>query len=382
MDRQKQNFLNILNAYVNDTPINVEEPDYDEILRLAGINSLDAVVYSALKQREITPNGFDMQSLEDEMGVTVIYTVKQEYMAKEVLRLLNDNNIRHIVFKGYVIKDVYPSPELRTMGDIDIIIDSEDRKKVFDILAANKFEFDDYTSHSEVLNYFKNGVMFEVHTKIFEDEKLAEYYKDCFKFAKCVEGCTYNFKTDDHFVYVLLHMAKHFAEGGCGIRMLMDVVFYVKKYFAEMDWAYISAQLKQLDIYGFAKHTLAMANQYFGVEYPFEEKVDADISVLEYMINGGVFGYEDRNVDSIRVVEKNEGKFNPLSLVFPPYEELTRRYLWAKKIPKFLLPVGWIAMWFYRLFIVKENSFKRFFTLLQSKKDAVKHKEMMKKAGL
>lgn len=40
MDKQKQNFLNILNAYVNETSVNIETPDYKEIFRLAKINSL------------------------------------------------------------------------------------------------------------------------------------------------------------------------------------------------------------------------------------------------------------------------------------------------------------------------------------------------------
>lgn len=391
MEKQKQNFLRILSAYVNNTPVILNEPDFKEIFRLAKINSLEAIVYSTLKQNKITPEDIDIKRLEVTFNTTVAYSVKQEYVAKELIKLLNDNEIRHIIFKGYVIKHLYKDPELRTMGDIDIIIDKENKERVFEMLTVNGFEFDEYSSHSEVYNYKKNGVLFEIHTQLFENEffdgiSLKERYRDCFAFVEHMKGYTYEFDVNEHFIYIVVHMAKHFVDSGCGIRMLLDTVFYLKKHFDEIDWEYVNSVSEDLGIATFLIVVLSVAQKSFDAQYPYSEFADNTASVIEYMINGGVFGYEDKNLDAIRIGGKNNSVMdrliNMLRIIFPSHKELQRRYSWAINIPKWLLPFGWVKMWWFRLFKQKEKSFTRIKAAFANRDDAVKHTEMMKFVGL
>ncbi|MBQ7265980.1 MAG: nucleotidyltransferase family protein [Firmicutes bacterium] len=82
-----------------------------------------------MKQNKIVPDGVDVPHLENIFNATVMYSVKQEYITNEVVSILEVNKIKHILFKGVVVKNLYPTPELRTMGDIDIIIDSNDQNK-------------------------------------------------------------------------------------------------------------------------------------------------------------------------------------------------------------------------------------------------------------
>ncbi|MBQ7266101.1 MAG: nucleotidyltransferase family protein [Firmicutes bacterium] len=389
MERQKQNFLNILNAYVNGTDIELEKPDYNEIFHLAKINSLEAVVYSTLKQNKIVLEDTIMSKYENIFNATVVYSVKQEYVANEVIKLMTEHSIRHILFKGIVIKELYPTPELRTMGDIDIIIDSENREKVYELLKNNGFEFDEYSSHSEVLNYKKNGVLFEIHTSLFEKEffngiNLKEYYKSCFEHAVNINNLTYEFDVNEHFAYIILHMAKHFVDGGCGIRMLLDIVFYIKRH-KDMDWEYIRSVLVQFGVWDFTECILSIGIDLFNVKSPVE-KVEVNDKIIEYMIDGGVFGYEDKNLDAIRINEGDSSLagrvIKMLKIIFPSHAELQRRYSWAKSSPKILLPYGWLKMWHFRLFKQKEKSFERVKNAFLNNNDALKHLEMMKSVGL
>ena len=50
-------------------------------------------------------------------------------MLKEVKTLLKASEVPYIVFKGAVLKQSYPVPESRVMGDIDILIKECDRNK-------------------------------------------------------------------------------------------------------------------------------------------------------------------------------------------------------------------------------------------------------------
>lgn len=57
----------------------------------------------------------------------------------EMLDLLNENGVDHIIIKGLVVRAYYPIPELRTYGDIDIVIRPEDRPKTHELMLQNGF---------------------------------------------------------------------------------------------------------------------------------------------------------------------------------------------------------------------------------------------------
>lgn len=48
----------------------------------------------------------------------------------------------------------------------------------------------------------------------------------------------------DEFPFLVLHMFKHFTSTGAGIRMAMDVLLYMEKYYEQIDWSYIWDKLK------------------------------------------------------------------------------------------------------------------------------------------
>lgn len=44
--------------------------------------------------------------------------------------------IAHMPVKGYYLRKLYPVPELRTFGDIDLLIHREDRQKVHELMLS------------------------------------------------------------------------------------------------------------------------------------------------------------------------------------------------------------------------------------------------------
>lgn len=53
---------------------------------------------------------------------------------------MQQEHIDHILFKGYVIKDYYPIPELRSYGGIDFVIRLEDREKSHQLMLSQVFQ--------------------------------------------------------------------------------------------------------------------------------------------------------------------------------------------------------------------------------------------------
>ncbi len=390
MDIQTQNFISILSAYINRNKcLNNENADWEKIYELASLHSISPIIYIRLNQNKLNIDKTVYKNLECDFFATIKYSTLQEITALQMLHILNENKIKHIIFKGFVLRDYYPDKEARTMGDIDIVIEPQSREKVHKLLLNSGYEFDEAGSKKEVFNYKKNSVLFEIHTKIIQESitsktDFEEYFADNFKFASYVNNYTYEFNKEHHFVYLITHMAKHLKFSGFGIRMLLDIPVFINHFKNELDWEHIKKELETLGLCEFTGCVLKICNEWFDTNIPngFDVELNVvDIEAMEnYIISGGVFGYHNRNIDVMR--SKNNSIIsiitNMIKLIFPSYEHIAMRYVWAGNLLKYLLPLIWIRVWFYRIFVLKENSFKRVIQGLKSSNDATEHNSLLK----
>lgn len=391
MDIQEKCFINILSSYLNGTKfIPSANIQWNKIYELSKFHNLALAIYMALNNSDILVEQKVWKKFKTDFLLGIKYSVIQETTVKNLIDIFNASKIHHIIFKGLLLREFYTDKESRSMGDIDIIIKPDGREKTHKLLLSNGFTFDEAASHKEVFNYSKNGVCFEIHTSVMDsnitDEyDLITYFADNFKYAVNVEKCIYEFKPEHHFVYLMAHMAKHFKFSGCGVRLLLDIPFFVKHY-VDLDWDYIKNQLGSIGLLDFTNIIFGICNKWF--EMPVPNGFKAEIAneeveeIEDYIISGGVFGYHNRNIDAIRVGTENNNFLsrlkNMLKLVFPSYEKLTERYVWANKMPKWALPVAWLKLWWYRVFVNKENSVSRVINGLKANNDAKEHNRLMK----
>lgn len=394
MEKQSKNFIGLINSYVNKTNVVPNEPNWGRIYELAKIHSLTGMLYVSIKDKELCDDKEALNALSNSFVATVKHSIIQERVAKNLVDILAKNNIKHILFKGLILRSYYSDPELRTMGDIDIVIDEKLQNKVHEILLNEHYLYDETGSHRDVRNYSKNGVCFEIHTKViskdlFKSVDYIDYFSDIFNHSKQVGEYTYLLKDEFHLIYLITHMAKHFKFGGCGVRMVLDIALYCRHFADELDWVWIREQLIFLKLSEFAGNIFALCNQWFDVNINVIEKNiggDKLDVIADYIVAGGVFGYHNKNLDAIRIDNLGRGllkKTNAvIGLVFPSYEHLKTRYVWFEKMPRWMLPVGWARFWWYRLVKNRENSFKRIKLAFGSNGDAYEHRELMNLVGL
>ena len=85
----------------------------------------------------------DAEKMRPSVLNSTIKTLSQVCAVREIQEKLEENKIRHQVLKGAVMKHIYPRPEFREMGDIDIMIyeDSlEQAEKVVEELGFVKYQ--------------------------------------------------------------------------------------------------------------------------------------------------------------------------------------------------------------------------------------------------
>ncbi len=258
------------------------------------------------------------------------------------------NEIPHIVLKGFVIKNLYPQPYLRSMGDVDILVGNE-LQKATEIMLNHGYSFD---SEEFLHGSFSKGkgLHVELHKSLIDEslDKYYGYFGTGFERAHLIENkkFSYEFSKEDYYIFLIAHMAKHYQICGTGIRSVCDVFVYNSTYKNELDYDYIASELDKTGLKNFEKKMRDMSFSWFCGS--FNGEFDA---VGEYIISSGVYGKSaNHELNSFLLNdEKKQSKFKYIfTTIFPEKSYMQARYSALKKFP-FLLPFYWIKRIFSTL---------------------------------
>lgn len=281
------------------------------------------------------------KSFENTVNISMMKEAQRTVEIELLCDDFEENSITHMVMKGFVIKELYPQPFLRSMSDVDILI-GDNLSSASKIMLNRGFSFEGEAFLHDI--YTKGKLLaVELH-KALIDESLDEFYGyfgSGFERAELSDGCKfrYNFSAENFYIFLIAHMAKHYKISGTGIRSVCDIYVYNKAYGSTLDYTYISEELEKIGLKIFEKKMRELADEWFSGS--FSGDFDA---VSEYIVSAGVYGDSDNHELNSYLLskEKDEGKIKYiLKYAFPNMEYMTARYDRLKKYP-FLLPYYWI----------------------------------------
>ncbi len=267
--------------------------------------------------------------------------------------LLTAEGIDHLLFKGSVVRDYYPIPELRTFGDIDFLIRPEDRQRCDALMKAQGYTpRDDW---EPVYSYLRGSEFYEIHTQVLETDvsghkDFRPYFSAVWDHAVLRSGRTYVLRPEYHLLYLLTHIAKHVSSSGAGIRMYLDIALFLRRLGQELDWTWFCAETKKLSFSDFTNMVFTLVQREFGVESPIalkpvDDAVYADF--LDFTMAGGTFGKFGRDPAMLqmkRQTQSGEEVSRTRTLIrrlFPSAATIARRYTYLQG-RSWLLPVAWV----------------------------------------
>lgn len=258
--------------------------------------------------------------------------------------------------KGWKLKHLYPRPDMRSMCDVDILVRQEDMKEFPAIMKESGFELEYHGMHHD--EYIKNETLsIEIHRLLFEpDSDWYEYFKSYMERTSVLDSKRQErqLPPEDFYLYLIAHMAKHFRNGGTGVRSVMDVYVYQKAYGDSLDTAYVQREFEKLGLGGFARAMEELAQSWFAGE---QIRSDCHPKMADYIINGGAYGLKDRGIlSSVHEAGNHKGKYL-LRRFFPNRHFMAAQYPCIEKAPV-LLPLFWGVRAFRTVFFRRE-SFKR-----------------------
>lgn len=170
----------------------------------------------------------------------------------EFLKLCRRQQVNVLLLKGYGLSLNYPIPAHRICGDIDVYLFgyaefiNQIVEKEFGCLVDKK------SLHHNVFTY--NGFTFENHITLLDVERHKNQFSDEQVFQNLiVEGCDeievegercFVPSVKLNSVYLLRHMAHHFAVERITLRHILDWALFVRVNASKIDWDFV---------YGFAK---------------------------------------------------------------------------------------------------------------------------------
>ena len=311
--------------------------------------------------------------------------IKKQQLAEMLRNDFNNNEWDFIFVKGTAIRHLYPVPELRTSGDIDLFFKKECYDNILNYYKEKDFEL---TNNPNEIVLTIDGEHIELHNETDYDNPFFENIFDLSSEQNKYEQCL---DIEMNMLYVLTHIAKHFNYFGAGIRMFMDVDVLIRNC-DSFDYESFYEKCKTANIETFANAVFSLCRLWFDTpvksDFIFNDEMLRTFENV--IIDGGSFGFEARTLGefyidkSLKNGEKNStfAKIKAiLILLFPASKTLKNNYSYAKKCP-LLLPIAWINRVFDGVFKRGKNSANTVKQIMTSGSEAEEYKKLMKELGI
>lgn len=287
-----------------------------------------------------------MQRYQKQYFRVLLRSEQQMRAAEGVFRAFDENGIDYLPLKGCVLKNLYPHPEMRVMGDADILIRKEQQDRIKAVMEQLGFREEAISSYDT--HWVNESLLAELHHSLFADdqEDLCRYFGDCWSIAVKGAGNRYTFTEEDTFVYIFAHMTKHFRFGGIGARQIVDLFVYRQAH-PQMDEARIEQIMEQIHLLDFYRNIRKLLSVWF------EDAPEDPVSdfITAYIFSGGNWGTAENLLYAQELLRaKQAGRIghsrfrSVLRAIFPKLDHMQHSYNILYRHP-WLCPIFWVVRW-------------------------------------
>ena len=287
------------------------------------------------------------EKLQQEQMLAVCRYEKLNFDLESLCRVFEDAEIPFLPLKGSVLRRYYREAWMRTSCDIDILIQKEDVERASAILSDACGYIRTGESAHDISFFSPAQTHLELHYQLIETQRANaadDVLQNVWDSTVLCDG--YHFwhrMTDEWFYfYHVAHMAKHFENGGCGIKPVMDL--WVLDRMENVDQERRDQLLDQGGLLKFAQAVRRLSRIWFDSEAsdPLSQQME------NYILHGGVYGTDDNRI--LFQQKKKGGRIRYLcSRIFLPYDKIKFYYPILQK-HRWLTPIMEIHRWLRVMF--------------------------------
>ena len=323
---------------------NFKNTNFNLLFQLSKMHNIANLLFYAIEELELDIDKELYHEWESIRDQEIIKDTLQQEEYKTLTNRFNTSDISFLTLKGMIIKNLYPVSDMRTMGDIDFLIKSQDRTKVKNIMEELNYKVEVFNKNNEDVYYKLPVHNIEIHTELFEEKSIYyKYYKNIWKNLIIKENSKneYTMTNEDFYIFLITHLAKHYFHTGAGLRNIIDIYLFQKKYYKTIDLTYIESKLKEYNLYQFEQDLTSLIQVLF-----YNKKITPqNQEMLKFILTSGTYGFSENAYYNKMKQYKTKSSYL-LHRILLPINEMKNHYPILNKCI-LLLPI----LWLYRLLI-------------------------------
>jgi hypothetical protein len=278
--------------------------------------------------------------------------------------------IEVVLLKGVTVNKYYPFPELRGMGDVDLLVHESDIDKSTVLLEEMGYSHTRDMGSKHLGFFHPMQIPVELHKQLVDGEFFKNqdlFHNELWENLIQLKHDNTNIKILNHefqILHLCLHMAIHMVDGGFGLRQLCDFEVVAEACGEKTDWKRLLDKAREFGMDRLLLAILTICKRLFNLEVPVELEIGHDCSppytekLIDDILDGGAFGRKSKERVFVNTIQKNLMDKKELqnyskpgrlrTLLFPSPKTLADKadYFYLKKYP-YLLLVAWIQRLFY-----------------------------------
>lgn len=295
-------------------PSCISEIDWQELLAFAKKQTIIGIYWQGIQRLGDVVNKLSEDEVMDWMGEytkIVRRNTKTDDAVAWLAKFMRSNDIGFFVFKGQTVASYYPTPEIRTSGDVDFYVFKKDWDRAKSLLEKEVTITDDHSGQH--LEFTKDGVPFEMHyhTAVFAsgskqrywDELIESYFNEVLDHAKINDVEVPTLPPTLNSIYLFVHIYHHFLKEGIALRQFIDWMMFFEAKHDEIVVSELTAKLERLGLLRAFKalgsiltEVLGMDVKFFPYSLTYRDKkyVDKIMSIVLRYGNFGKYGRKEQ----------------------------------------------------------------------------------------
>lgn len=354
--------------------------DWNKIYELSVYHKVDNIMGYVVEQ--LTRNGVGSELLTKQL-IDKFKNAKYAGIMREAIQhnelekltsLFEKNQIDFLLLKGSILKDYYPSSDMRFLTDIDILAKQKNRSFIQTLLESQGYRLYQGSDHHDV--YLKKPCMtIEVHWNCYTHFKSLDDYMDgVWNRSQLLSGNHhYQMSFEDFYLFQIGHFAKHFENGGVGLRMVFDFLIYQQSISHMCNQTLINEQIEKAGLKTLENKIKEIIDK--GIK---QECLEYDL-VWNYIENSGAYAVYEHWAQN--EIGKSKNKIDYLKKrIFPSKEVMEHHYPWLDKYP-YLILFGWIHR-FLKKVMTHPSRIKKELKIFSNKQQRNQILDVMKEMNL
>ena len=278
--------------------------------------------------------------LRTKYDLAIRQSILQEYECEQILQAFSKDGLNCIALKGWELKKLYPTPKMRQMADLDILVSPYDYKQIKSDMESLEFKGKNESSWKHD-SFHKNEVTVEVHKRLTDDSSVIQAWEREM-WERATEGeipHVFLMSPEDFYIFHIIHLYKDFMNGSLGLRRIVDTWLLQKQ---PMDMSVVRDHLDQFGMLLFQENMVILSKATMG-----EIKIDENSEILlQHAFTHGIYG-TDQSYKAGRIAAMSENSIrsgkvhSAVAAVFLPYKRMKAHFPELEKYP-ILLPYYWM----------------------------------------